>query len=294
MPPARSRAVFRGRFRGWCVNLRALAPDAGREDSVLTVDTRQTSWTAEAESAIRALRDVEGVSLQIEGDEIREVHVLTCSKRPPKQIVRDVQTVLLTRFNRSIDYRVVSVAFTKGRSAAEPAASEPNVVPAGAPAGAAARAGRALLESEFETAGAERIRFGSVNLFVSGARTQSQVELRWKGLARMGGASGWSTRDGAHRLIAQATIAAVQEFLDGEVAFGLPDVEFVRMGRRRTALVALSLLAHRQEKVLVGSCAVEQDVQQAVVLATLAALNRIVGGLPTRVPTEYVLRPTST
>jgi len=150
------------------------------------------------------------------------------------------------------------------------------------------------LEPEFESAGAERMRFGSVNLFVSGPRTQAQVELRWKGLARMGGASGWSTRDGAHRLVAQATLAAVQEFLDGEVAFGQPDVEFVRMGRRRMALVALSLLAHRQEKLLVGSCAVEQDVQQAVVLATLAALNRIMGGLPTRVPTEYVLRPTST
>ncbi|MGH7730984.1 MAG: hypothetical protein ACRENJ_07000, partial [Candidatus Eiseniibacteriota bacterium] len=84
---------------------------------------------AEAETAIRALRDVEGVSLQIEGDEIREVHVLTCSKRPPKQIVRDVQTVLLTRFNRSIDYRVVSVAFTKGASAAAPAADAPAVAP---------------------------------------------------------------------------------------------------------------------------------------------------------------------
>ena len=64
--------------------------------------------------------------------------------------------------------------------------------------------------------------------------------------------------------------------------------------RSMATLVALSLLAHRQEKLLVGSCAVEQDVQQAVVLATLAALNRIMGGLPTRVPTEYVLRPTST
>lgn len=261
------------------------------EGGALTLDARQTSWTTEAEAAIRALRDVEGVSLQAEGDEIREVHVLTRSKRPPKQIVRDVQTVLLTRFNRSIDYRVVSVAFTKG----EPPAAAP-VAPA-APAASApapAQATRPAPESDFERAEGERIRFGSVNLFVSGARTQAQVELRWKGLARMGGASGWSTRDGAHRLIAQATIAAVQEFLDGEVAFGLPEIEFVRMGRRRMALVALSLLAHRQEKVLVGSCAVEQDVQQAVVLATLAALNRILGGLPTRVPTEYVLRPTST
>jgi hypothetical protein len=205
--------------------------------------------------------------------------------------VRDVQTVLLTRYNRSIDYRVISVAFTRNEPVA---AAEPVTAPAPAPAPTTAREPGPVRESEFERAGAERIRFGSVNLFVSGPRTQAQVELRWKGLARMGGASGWSTRDGAHRLVAQATLAAVQEFLDGEVAFGHPEVEFVRMGRRRMALVALSLLAHRQEKVLVGSCAVEQDAQQAVVLATLAALNRIVGGLPTRVPTEYVLRPTST
>lgn len=270
-----------------------------KEGGNLTLDTRTASWAAQAETAIRALRDVEGVSIQLEGEEIREIHVLTRSKRPPKQIVRDVQTVLLARFGRSIDYRVVSVAFTRGEPAAadsmvaETAESAP---PAAAPssAPAPARAPRALAEPDFESAGAERIRFGSVNLFVSGPRTQAQVELRWKGLARMGGASGWSTRDGAYRLVAQATLAAVQEFLDGEVAFGQPDVEFVRIGRRRMAVVALSLLAHRQEKLLVGSCAVEQDVQQAVVLATLAALNRIMGGLPTRVPTEYVLRPTST
>lgn len=293
-------------------------------DRPLTLDTRPSAWTAEAESAIRGLRDVEGVSLQIEGDEIREVHVLSSSKRPAKQIVRDVQTVLLTRFNRNIDYRVVSVAFTRGEPVvAEPVAAPPvpQVTPSAAPppvappaaerivverpfaspapapisaTAAPSRGTRPSADADFETAGAERIRFASVNLFVSGPRTQAQVELRWKGLARMGGASGWSTRDGAHRMIAQATIAAVQEFLDGEVAFGLPEVEFTRLGRRRVALVALSLLAHRQEKVLVGSCAVEHDIQQAVVLATLAALNRIVGGLPTRVPTEYVLRPTST
>jgi hypothetical protein len=147
---------------------------------------------------------------------------------------------------------------------------------------------------EFRQAPGARIRFSSVNLFVSGPRTQAQVELRWKGLARMGSAAGWSTRDGAHRLVAQATLAAVQEFLDGEVAFSVQDVDFVRMSRKRVALVALSLLAHRQERTLIGSCTLEQDAQQAVVLATLAAMNRVVGGLPTREPTEYVLRPTST
>lgn len=223
----------------------------------------------------------------MEGDEIREIHVLTRSNRPPKQIVRDVQTVLLTSFNRSIDYRVVSVAYVKG----DPGTAEPRPSVARASTRTEPRPSET---DDFESASAERIRFASVNLFVSGPRTQAQVELRWKGLSRMGSASGWSTRDGAYRLVAQATLAGVQEFLEGDVAFGIQEVDFAKMGRRRVALVALSLLAHRQEKTLVGSCTVEQDVQQAVVLATLAALNRVVGGLPTREPTEYVLRPTST
>jgi hypothetical protein len=232
---------------------------------------------------------VEGASVQAEGDEIREIHILTRSSRPPKQIVRDVQTVLLTSFGRSIDYRVVSVAYAKSEPEERRSDDHPREVAAVTVAPEESRR-----EGASDTVAADRIRFSSVNLFVSGPRTQAQVELRWKGLSRMGSASGWSTRDGAYRLVAQATLAGVQEFLEGEVAFGIQDVDFVRLGRRRVALVALALLAHRQEKTLVGSCAVEQDVQQAVVLATLAALNRVVGGLPTREPTEYVLRPTTT
>src|SRR5215510_8921570 len=101
---------------------------SGREgrNITLTVDTRNASWAAQAESAIKALRDVEGVSIQLEGDDVREIHVLTRSKRPPKQIVRDVQTVLLARYGKSIDYRVVSVAFTRGDDApAETRAADP-------------------------------------------------------------------------------------------------------------------------------------------------------------------------
>jgi hypothetical protein len=256
----------------------------------LAVDPARSSWIAKAEAALRALRDVAGVSVQAEGDEIQEVHVLTRSNRPARLIVRDVQTTLLTRFNRKIDHRIVSVAYADEETPPPPAPLE---MVGNAPA----------VESEPDTgpdAGAEpavaprdRIRFSGVNLFVAGLRTQAQVELRWKGVLRMGSASGWSTRAGAQRLIAEATLAAVQEFILDDVGLTIQEVSNVKLGRRRVAMVSLSLLAHRQEKILVGTCAVEQDLQQAVVLATLSALNRIIGGLRTREPTEYVLRPTS-
>jgi len=250
--------------------------------------TTSTTLAARAEAAIRRLRDVEGVSVRADGDDIREIHVLTSSERPPKNIVRDIQTVLRTGVGVAIDHRVVSVALAQKGSVSAPALAE---VPAAIPADAAFEA---PAEPESESARlADRIQFEAVNLFVSGPRTQAQVELRWQGLPRIGSATGWSSRDESHRLVAQAAAAAVQEFLADPVALNVQGVEFQEFGRHRVTVVAISLVAHRQEKLLTGSCRIEQDTPQAVVLATLDALNRVVGGLRIKEPTEYVLRPTA-
>ena len=272
----------------------------------MVLDPNRHSWTSNAEAAIRRLRDVEDVMIQTEGEEIREIHVVSNSRRPAKQIVRDIQSLLVTSFQRKIDHRVVSVAFTS--TPAEPArmAEAARMVEASHIAEAAriaeavsapAAPARIGLHQPAEPEPAEppedRIRFGSVNLFVSGPRAQAQVELRWKGVHRTGTASGWSSRDGSFRLIATAALQAVQEFVDEEIGLGLAEIEVIRMGRQEVAVVGLVLLAHRQEKLLVGSCTVEQDAPQAVALATLAALNRVVGGMRIKEPTEYVLRPSS-
>ena len=253
-----------------------------------------------AEAAIRRLRDVDGVSVLAEGEELLEIHLVTRSGRAPKQIVRDVQAVLRTDLGLAIDHRIVSVAFARGTpaDAAAEAAAEPAAYAEPAPEREAAPARRAparqAARPERPTADVDdRIRYENVNLIVHGQKTQAQVELRWKGLPRIGNASGWSARDDAQRLVAQATSMAVQEFLADPVAINVRDVAFVDVPGRRIVVVVLSLLAHRHEKVLSGSCTVEQDTPQAVVLATLAALNRLVAGMRAKEPTEYVLRAES-
>src|SRR5262252_7431101 len=80
---------------------------------------------ARAEAAIRRLRDVDGVSVRVDGDEIVEVHVVSRSARPPKQIVRDVQAVLRTDVGVAIDHRIVSVALARGAADDEPATHAP-------------------------------------------------------------------------------------------------------------------------------------------------------------------------
>jgi len=254
---------------------------------------------ARAEAAIRRLRDVDGVSVRAEGEELTEIHVVSSSKRSPKQLVRDVQAVLRTDLGLPIDHRIVSVALARPTSigAGEPAphAVGPDPAPAPRPSAqhAPAPAFGADAEPDPPAPADDRIRYENVNLIVNGQRAQAQVELRWKGLPRVGNASGYSARDDANRLVAQATTLAVQEFLADPVALNVRDVTFLEVSGRRVVVVILSLLAHRHEKVLTGSCTVEQDTPQAVVLATLAALNRIVAGMRAKEPTEYVLRAES-
>jgi hypothetical protein len=236
------------------------------------------SWTTDAENGIRGLPDVEDAKILVEGGEIREVHVISGARKPAKLIVKDVVGLIWARYNRRIDHRLVGVVRVRSQ----------------ANAGAKLEPVPALEEPAPVLEDASRIRFGSVNLYMDGARAQAQVELRWKGVLRMGSASGWCSREGAHRLVAAATLAALQEFLDGDVALGVEGVDVVRLGGHEVAIVGLALLTHRQEKLLTGCCTVGRDLPQAVVLASLSALNRVVGGLKTKEPIEYILRPAST
>src|SRR5947208_4748812 len=92
----------------------------------------ESPLAARAEAAIRRLRDVDGVSVRAEGDDVTEIHVVTSSRRSPKQIVRDVQAVLRTDLALVIDHRIVSVALARAAGAgqagpaAEPAGSRPD------------------------------------------------------------------------------------------------------------------------------------------------------------------------
>ena len=239
----------------------------------------------ELEEAIVHLRDVESVRVKAKGDVVEDIHVVTRSHRPPKQIGRDIVTLLEAKFRLSVDYRVVSVAkFENGTAEEDPVDGEdrPEV------------SDRATQGPGQDNPALEhRIRFGRVNVRVDGRRAEAEVELHWKGISRSATAAGFGTREGGLRLAAQATLQALEGFLDNRVGLSLTAADLVHVGRRDVAGVTLDLLAHREQKSLAGCCTVEGDVQEAVVLATLAALNRIVGGLPTREPTEYVLRPTS-
>jgi hypothetical protein len=281
--------------------------EIGKEGATLSSEL-SAPWVAEAEELLLRLRDVIVATITTDGDEIREIHIVAASTRSPKQIVRDVETTLKAFLRRSIDHRKISVAIQEPLPAPPAPAPKPAASPPPAPAPKPRRPvdaeptdrldlrdlGPSPLRPEPAARAAGRVRFVTANLFVSGLRTQAQVELSWQGTTRLGSATGASARDNAHRLVAGATLQALVPYLGDDVTLAPHEVEFVRLGRHEVAIVTVKLLAQRSEKTLVGACTVEQDVAQSVVYATLAAVNRVLGGLRAKEGVEYELRPTST
>lgn len=196
----------------------------------------------EVESAISQLRDV--ISARVianDGGVIDEIHVLTESTRPPKQIVRDIESALMARLGIQIDHKKVSVAQVQGNH-------------------------------KFERG---RLKFSDVAISVNGSKAEAAVHLSNNGTMFTGTSSGHSSAHSQLRLIATATLRAVE---DAGAADGTMVIEDLSAGTalagKTIVVVVTNMITDRGEDLLSGSAVVKQDLWKAVVNATLDAVNR--------------------
>jgi hypothetical protein len=121
---------------------------------------------------------------------------------------------------------------------------------------------------------AARPSIARMHLVSSGLDVTASVTLSSGERTAVGEARGAASQTGVHRAVASATLRAVEELVDGQVRFELDHIEVTPMGTERTVLVALTLLTGRGTERLTGAAGVREDVRQAVIRATLDALNR--------------------
>ena len=197
---------------------------------------------SDIESIICRLRDVIAVSVVPDNEgAISEIHVLSGSNRSPKQVVRDVESALMARLGVAIDHKKISVAQVDDGS-------------------------RSYDHS--------RLKFSDVSISLNGTRTEATVRLAKDGAIYSGSASGMSSPSSQMKLIASATLRAIED--SGMSAFSvvLEDVTEIPMGSRRIALVLINMVTDRGEELLTGSAIIKQDLWKGVVNATLDAVNR--------------------
>ena len=169
-----------------------------------------------------------------------EVHVLALPGKPAKQVVRDVQSVAMAAFGIALDRRKVSVV--QMHSDLRDGGDRP-----------------AILDIAEET---------------SGSHSTLTVSLTWRERQLEGTASGPSARSTRLALAANATVAALEQALDGEAAFAVTGIDIHRVGTSRVAVVTLALVSGGEERIVAGSALVGEEELKPAARAVLDALNR--------------------
>jgi hypothetical protein len=212
----------------------------------------------ELEESLRALPGVSAVSVvTTAAAEPTEVHVLATRGKAAKQLVRDVQSMAMARHQLDLDHRIVSVVQIE-----DPEASHDLAVH--------------VAQAEAEAA-IHRPAIATVAVTVAGSEADVTVTLKFGDRMFVGSSRGAAGVSARPRLVAQATVNAVEDLLglqcDVETALLVPT------GPRPVALTVLSLTLPRVgELVVTGSAVVRGDEADALARAVLDALNRRLSG----------------
>jgi len=119
-----------------------------------------------------------------------------------------------------------------------------------------------------------RVLIQRMQLVSAGLGVTTEVTLSWQGLPFSGEADAAATPTSVHRSVAQATLRAVEAVVSGRARFELEQLEVNQLGPDRAVVVVVSMLTKAGSERLTGVSVVREDVRQAVIRATLDALNR--------------------
>lgn len=210
---------------------------------------------AEIEEALAQVSEIRAARVVTSADGfIDEIHVLALPSKAPKQLVRDIESTLMAAFGISIDHKKISIA-QLGHEAM-PHVPEPTKPQA-------------------------RAQIKNINVEVVGVYVNISVSLELEGELFVGKATGPASRTGRERLVAEATLDAIAQYLQGAFTFALEDVEIIRLGRESIATACVVLVTSLGEQAFAGSALVRQNDKDSIVRATLDAINRRLGFLTT-------------
>lgn len=193
------------------------------------------------ENDIEHLESVISCRFVIDNGDVKEIHIVSNGTRSPKQISRDVQSVLIATYDLNIDYKKISIA---------------------------------ELPSEEIVKKRPRLRIEKISIEDNGTKANIKVGLSDDSNLYESDLSGINTTRNIDRMLVNAVLACVEKSMETEDRFILEDVKSINLSTDGVVVVVLVYIINEQEKRLCGSSLIENDHKKAVVKATLDALNR--------------------
>ena len=124
---------------------------------------------------------------------ITELHILSNFSRTPKQIIRDIQSALMAGYDMELDHKVISVA---------------------------------QIEDGKVSKRSFRLKLKHIDLSMEDNKLTVTVHLSKNGKEYTGSASGGASAQNRYRLVAEATLLAVDDFLGIDPILSYPTCWF--------------------------------------------------------------------
>lgn len=194
------------------------------------------------------------------GEGLDEIHILSDGEVAPKQIVRNIETLLETAFDLTIDHRIVSIAVLKEGADIEELEEvrrpgEARSVP-GQERRVVFRKVRVVQEDDLKCTAHVELKLGDV-IFEGSHRDTDTPRSRVFASAR-------------------AVIEALEYLSEKEMAFYLAGIRTLDVFQRGVLVALVEGRQRNERRRMLGTAEIHEDPHEAAVRAVLDAVNRFI------------------
>ncbi len=199
--------------------------------------------TTEIEGYLQKVQSVMGCKvIKAKDESISEIHIVSDLRRSPKQILRDIEAVMISRFDTAIDYKKVSIAQIQS--------------------------GSIKLDQD------PRLKLKLIEYNNNGTNVMVKVALEKQGVMYHDEIVGINTAHNFKRLVGGVVLKAVEKYLDVQDVFVFEDVKRVELTNVDVMLVSITSVHGGNEEIFTGTAKILSDSKEAIARATLDAVNR--------------------
>lgn len=195
----------------------------------------------EVESFLTNIKSVMSCKIVVDAtNAISEIHVLSDNSRHTKQIARDIRSALLSNFDISVDYKIISVAqITQDLS----------------------------INTNF------RLVYDGYTNETTSDYIKIYVKLSCDEKEYTGEAEGIKSEKNILKVAASATIDAIKNSI-GLDCFIAEDIQICKIAGQEVVITAITHIEKGDENILIGSSIILNNLIDSTIKSTLNAINR--------------------
>lgn len=206
----------------------------------ISLENIKENLSEEIKTLICKLPDINHCSVVCnQNNEVEEIHIIAGVNRNVKQLVRDIQSSINAKFGINIDYKVISIA--------------------------------QINENDFKET---RLKLDGISVKNVENAIEAIVTLKNEDKLFEGKSRRVKSRNNKFKAIAEATILALEGFLDIGQAFYLEDIRVVSIASREVSTCVIGFAFAGKEDLLSGCSIINADENESAVKAVLSAVNR--------------------